>query len=1106
MIEFIYGAYGSGKTTRILEKIASDTDNGKKCFLIVPDQEALSFERLSLSALPNDAQLKLEILGFSRLYNRVCREYGGLSYSYLTKPMRSLLMWKTLRELSPLLIEYKNESDPSLTDLMLSALGELKSSGVSASALENASKKLPADSALSHRLSDLALIYSCFDNFVSEKYSDSADDLSRLRDILKEHSFFEGANVYIDSFTSFTAVEHQIIELIFKSADNTTLTVPLAALGEREISEESISRSLERLRASAKRHGGAKETLLAENMRAGSDALSYLSKNLWRMEKNEKTSTPPDPSGSIICEVCHNPYAEAEAVVAHVLKLLKDGARCREIAIIMRDAEKYRGIIEAALEKSGIPFFFSEKSDLCSMPSVKFILSALRIKRYNWRTADVISYLKTGLCGISPTDADLFEEYVSTWDIHGQQFLLGEWTMNPDGFTDQLSPRAKNILDAANRVREAITEPLLKLFVLLDAAENIADSCRAIYKYMLEVSLEDKLAALSLKAAERGDLKQARELSRIYGVMLSTLASVGEAIGDEEADCEELSLILKTIFDKTEIGSIPTSIDEVSIGSASTFRTSGIKYALIMGLCEGEFPAAVTDSGVFSEGDRAILADLDIELSGDVDSRSSDELMFVQRAFAIPSEKLILFTHTTEINGAERFPSLAFNRVKALFGEEIVHTYVNGDFDYLVPAPKNAAGFWRAIKNDTVRASLAIALEDHVSGISTSLSPSAKAQECKVNAENVGLALGGSLHFSASSFEKYVRCPFSYYCSYVLKLREKVSAEFNLGNIGTFIHFVLETLLKNAIPDDPDAPMPNDDTLIEMTDKAIADYVSRISPQHLADSKRLEHLYKRLRTLSLMLVGNIVEEFSKSRFRPAFFELKANGKDGAPSPLVFRLDDSSTVSFSGIIDRVDLYKSGDNVYVRVVDYKTGTKKFNVSDLDKGINTQMLLYLFTLCRSNSPEFKRSIGVNDGGSALPAGVVYLSTNVPTVEADDFGDADTILKKASSKLERSGLLLSEDEVLLAMNNELDARFIAGIKKSSKEDIYTGSAAASAEKFAQTYDKLEEVIRKITTELRSGNADASPLKHNNSLPCAYCQARPICRRIERESEEEES
>jgi ATP-dependent helicase/nuclease subunit B len=733
------------------------------------------------------------------------------------------------------------------------------------------------------------------------------------------------------------------------------------------------------------------------------------------------------------------------------------------------------------------------------MPSVKFILSALRIKRYNWRTGDVISHLKTGLCGIDATDADLFEEYVNTWDIHGEQFLLGEWTMNPDGFTDKLSPRAMNILEAANRVREALTAPLLKLFVLLDAAENVADSCRALYKYMLDISLEDKLAELSKKAAERGDIKQARELSRIYGVMLSTLASVAEAIGDEEADCEELTLILKTIFDKTEIGSIPTSIDEVAIGSASTFRASGVRYALIMGLCEGEFPAAVNDNGVFSEGDRAILADLDIELSGDVDSRSSDELMFVQRAFSVPSDKLFLFTHTAEINGAERFSSLAFNRVKALFGDKIAHTYRSDDFDYLIPAPKNAVGFWRAIEDESKRASLACALEDYVPNISSSLSSSAKAQECKVSSSSVGDALGTSIHFSASSFEKYARCPFSYYCSYVLKLREKVNAEFNLNDIGTFVHFVLETLLKNAIPNDLSAPMPDEETLIEMTDKAIAEYVSRILPPHLVDSKRMAHLYRRLRTLSLLLVGNIVEEFSKSSFRPAFFELKANGMGGAPSPLVFKLEDNSTISFSGIIDRVDIYKKGSDVYVRVVDYKTGTKNFNLADIDKGINTQMLLYLFTLCRTNSADFKRSLGVADGGNTLPAGVVYLSANIPVVEADDYSDAAKIISKASSKLERSGLLLSDEDVLVAMNSELDAKFLAGIKKNAKSGLYEGSAAASGEKFAETYDKLEAVIKKIASELRAGNADATPLNHKRSLPCDYCQARPICRRTDR-------
>ena len=79
MIKFIYGDYGSGKTTKILEEIRESTKNGTRCFLIIPDQEALQFERLTLSTLPPESQLKLEILSFSRLYNRVCREYGGLS-------------------------------------------------------------------------------------------------------------------------------------------------------------------------------------------------------------------------------------------------------------------------------------------------------------------------------------------------------------------------------------------------------------------------------------------------------------------------------------------------------------------------------------------------------------------------------------------------------------------------------------------------------------------------------------------------------------------------------------------------------------------------------------------------------------------------------------------------------------------------------------------------------------------------------------------------------------------------------------------------------------------------------------------------------------------
>ena len=1094
MINFIFGSYGSGKTTEIFKRIYDDTKAKKRCFLIIPDHEAVQFERLSLSLLEPSAQLYLEILSFSRLYNRVCREYGGLSYSYITKPIRSLVMWKSLRDLRPLLKEYANDTafDSSLTELMLSTVGEFKAAGISAGKIEMAAKKLDGESSLSKRLYDLSLIYACYDNLVSERYSDSADDLAKLDDILKENDFFAGANVYIDSFSSYTAVQHRVIDRMFGGADNVFITVPLANKASSGISCESVARSYKTLRKHAERYGVPNEMVLGGNLRSSSAAISYLANNLWQMDSTEGA---PTVNGDIICEVCANPYTEAEALAAHILKLLKDGARCRDIAIIMRDADKYRGIIEPALKNSGIPFFFAEKSDLCSLPAIKFILSALKIKRFGWQSADVISHLTTGLCDVDARDANLFEEYVNTWRIHGDRFFE-EWTMNPDGFVKERSARAENILSRANEVRKKLVEPLLKLFVLIDAADTVADMCRAIYAYIDEVSLEDKLSALATKAAERGDVKQARELSRIYGVILNSLADIINAIGDEIADSEELMLILKTVFDKTEIGSIPTSIDEVTIGYASMLRSANQKYAFVLGLCEGEFPAAVKDDGLFCQSDRDKLGELGLELSTDVDSRSADELMFVERAFSVPSERLYLFTHKAEISGSERFPSLAFNRVKKLFSDVVIHEYRPDDFDYIVPAPKNAISTLRTIENTELKHSLALALEDYVPNVSKNALLSLDGSESSVEPSTLSEFTGSSIYFSPSSFEKYVKCPLSYYCSNILELRETKTADFNAADMGTFIHFVLEELLRNSIPKNADEAIADDETIIERTDAAVREYIESICPAYLLDSNRMKHLYARLKSLSLLLIKNIVEEFSKSLFRPAFFELRSNGVGENPTPLVFRLKDGTRVTFGGIVDRVDVYKQGEKVYLRVVDYKTGTKNFSLEDVDHGLNMQMLLYLFTLCRSRSESFRASIGCEGDEEALPAGVIYLSANIPLVETDDYTDEQEVIRSATERLERSGLLFDNEEILLAMNQELDSDFLAGIKKRAKDGALTGSALTSAEEFADIYSRLEKVIIKISEELRSGKANASPLRYGKTDPCEYCQAKPICRR----------
>ncbi len=1096
MIQFLFGSYGSGKTTAVMDAIKKDTDAGIHTFLIVPEQEAVQSERATLELLPPSAGQYLEVLNFSRLYNRVCREYGGLSYRYMTKPIRYLLMWQNLKELSPLLETYASEKSDvlAMTELMLSTLGELKACAVTPGELEAAAKRLTSDDPLGARLRDLSLIYASYDRLVAEHYSDSADDLARLYQLLQTKPFFAGSHVYLDSFTSFTAMEHKILERIFATAEQVTVTVPLPSPTYSDIGTKSVERSLSRLTYHASLHQKPIYTILSGNHRAASPMLEALPRYIWEMDPAKLPKLAPD--GSVITEICDTPYAEAEAASAHILELLRRGERCRDIVILMRDPEQYRGIIEPALEKNGIPYFFSERTDLCTLPPLKLLFSALRIKQFHWQKNDIISHIKTGMYDFSLRDMDLFEEYMSTWNIKGARFTERDWTMNPDGFEETVSTRGENILVCANLIRRALTEILERFFILLDAAETVPDQCRAVYDYFCQMGMEERLEALAAKEAKTGNLKRAKEYSRLYGLLLNTLADIATALPEESASTEEFLQILRAVFSQTDIGSIPTSVDEVTVGSAATLRAPHPRYTFLLGLCEGEFPASIKDTGLFTSADRKDLSLLGIDLSSDADTRSSDELMFVRRAMATPSHGLYLFTSTAQTDGKPRMPSLPFQRVGVLFPTLIPHRYVSSDIRYLAGSPGSAPAKLRLLGNTTEGVTLAKALEEHLPHVSEQTAASAAMTSCQVDPSLLPQFARGSFSFSFSRFEKYVSCPFSYYGSYVLKLREKKTSSIQANTMGTLIHFVLEKLIRYATEPDANGVLPDDEALIAKTQATVKEYVDRISPDELKRSKRLRHLYVRLERLALLTVRNIVEEFSHSRFRPAFFELSVHS-DSQLAPWEIRLKDGFRVTFSGTIDRVDLFRRDDTVYVRVVDYKTGQKTFSLEDVEHGMNLQMLIYLFTLCRNRSNEFTRQLGLADGETLTPAGILYLSTDISPVSSDGTLSEEQICRDASRSLSRNGLLLEDPEILLAMNDEFSSHFLAGIRQL-KDGTLKGKALTSSERFNALYEQTEQTIQTITEELRAGNASATPLVYGKNDPCSHCAMKPMCRRIE--------
>ena len=1095
MIYFIYGSAGSGKTTALFRYIEEDVKNEKRSFILVPEQETVAVERNILSSFPAKSQLKLEVLNFSRLCNRIFRTYGGLSYDTADKGVKSLLMWNNLRELSPLLEEYKfaDVTDFALTEKMLSAVKELKAYNVSPVKLEASSEKIPQSSSLYSKIRDISLIYSAFVNKLSESFSDSSDDLSIALDIIKNNNFFYGANVYIDSFAGYTEQEFQMISRIFELAENVYVTIGIPRPEDPSIHFEGLKSTALKLKKllCGKDH---QEIFLSENHRTDSDELKYLEKNLWRFD-SPKFVPAENTKRSIFPYLCQSPYSEAELAASEICKSVREGLKYSEIAIIVRDTESYRGILDTTLQKYNIPYFMSEKTDLMTKPLAKYIFSALKIKESNWRLQNVISHLKTGFSDIDPYEIDLFDDYTSTWNINGNSFFDDYWTMNPDGYSSLLTERGKRILSVANSVKERFVPPLALYFARLDASENVSEMCKATVDFLKDTHVTDKVRSIYSRNLELGNKKAAAEDLQLYRITLDILYQFSSVLGEEKLNFSEFSAALALMFAQSDIGTIPTAADEVIIGSASMLRTDKIKCAILLGLNEGEFPQAVKDNGIFTDADKAILSDLEINLSSDSNMKAVEELYFLYRSMTSPANKLILTTATASSSGKAQRPSVVFDRLEQLFGYKPINEKNVSVLDRIW-SYETASQYYPKIRNTAegkvVRQILDQAPEK-ANIISRTDMPLAQ-KECTVSNEITERIFGRRMLMSHSRLEKYVRCGFDYYCNHVLRLRENKRAVFQLNDIGSFVHAILERFMRELCADGVLNLSLSEKEIEKILERSINQYLTELLGESYTISNRTKHLFLRLRRLSLLLVNNLIKEFKDSSFYPAYFELPIGfSVDSKIEALTFTLNDGSTVALRGFVDRVDLYRQDGNVYVRVVDYKTGSKEFSLDDVREGLNMQLLLYLFTICKTESSEIKKEFGCDENGSILPAGIQYLSSNIKTVSLDEFLSDNEINSRVESKLNRSGLFLDDKEILTAMNRDLDPSILNGVKTKDGEII--GKALASKEAFDMIFDELSQTVIKIAQSMRDGIADPYPKIRSGSSPCNYCKMNAICR-----------
>lgn len=1081
MIQFILGKSGTGKTTWLNNKVAQLVNNGdEKLMFLVPDQSTFETEKTFLDLLGAKKSKNVLVLGFSRLCQYVFEQTGNVPVNVIDDGTRAVIMSIALEQLTEKLTLLNNSNNKSMVELMLQTLVECKKNGITTQILRDGALKVD-DVTLCAKLNETALVLDTFDALVSQSYIDPLDDLTRLFNIFLQNNIFEGYTIFIDSFSGFTSQQIKVLRLLLQQSEKTYVALTLDPLtdGAEDVFATS-QQTLKLLKNLAKRDFIKIEpsVKLTEYKRFTNDELVCLESGIFRNDYQKAENNPKD----ITIFQATDSYSECEFVARQIKKLvIEHNYLYSDITIISHDIQPYNGILNTILDKYEIPYYMDTHSGIEIKPVVRLIDSLFKIIIDNFERDDVISLLKTGLTQNTPDEISVFENYTYVWNIDHTGFK-SEFTANPRGFADKFSDKDKAMLSVAERVRKSVYEPLIE-FKNSVKEKNGREITTLLYELLNKIGVPDALENL-YDVLESGKEKGlGAEQIRIWNMLMSVFDKTVAVTGDMYLSIKRYYELLSIQISNMQLSTIPQTIDCVTVTSAQRVRLSKQKASFLIGCVDGVFPSAPHYSGIFSTFELKILAINEIPFSEDFGDVANLETFMAYNCMTSPSHKLFMSYPSSDLLGNTFLPSSILTETAKVFPKIIALD--NADFDSpldsmwaLAPAFEECA---KSLSENRKELTDLYEYFENNEQYSSKIKAVKRAVNCEpftiANPENATLLFGDNLRISASQVEKFSLCRFSYFCNYGLNIRERRKAEINPMEYGTLVHFILEKFFT----------IFSKEQYSQMEDEQIESFVKTTLDEYIEEyfggkeSKTNAFLYKLfvLNQNVNMLLKHIIKELAQSEFYVSDCELKI-GED-IPAYTV-KLPTGQNIAVCGSIDRVDVMEKNGIKYLRVVDYKTGTKKFKLSDILYGLNLQMLLYLHSIEINGSKKY---------GVIEPAGILYMPATTPIISADKDITNDKLESKFDSALKMNGLLLDDVEVIQGMDKTGVGKYIPVKIKLDKP--VSERSLASLEQFGEIFKKLDLTVAQMGKDLYGGNIQASPVKGAHDA-CEYCLYDSVC------------
>ena len=1099
MLKFITGGAGTGKSREMMQRITAAVSEGKQVLAIVPDQFNFEYNRLLYDHMGMELFNRMEIVSFSRLARYIFLVCGGLKGSYADDAVKNIIMSRAISVLSrenALSYYHRQAKRRSFTDDALEFVKTFSANNITPEELASSAEGLSGN--LADKIKDVSLLISEYRRLLAQAgFKDNSTDIGLAAEKAAQSSYFADKYVFIDEFKSFTPDETEMLRSIIKGAAECTLCLTTENRHPVNGSVFEVSdRTILKLHSFA---GISERTHLEEYRRFKAPELEFYSRNVLRPVR-EKFSGKASALKVFKAGDC---YDETDYICAEINRLVsEEGYNYSDIVVASRTKETYSSVIDAAFERYDIPFYTDERQNASHKSLIIFIKTAVKTAASkSFKTEDILRYAKTGFTELGDEALNELENYCYKWGVEGK--LWNEpFNAEPDN-TEVEKSRLKLMTPIINLKEKA-------------SAERADKFCIAISDFLKETNAAGHIFEL-IKNAEEDDPESVyavtlkRELKQLWEQLCGMLQSIFSALGETQMTITEFADIFESAASKITLSAPPQATNSVHFNAIHLSRFSNPKVLFIIGANENSFPFTAKASHLLTDRDILELNSAGIEIHGSIPEKTSEERFAVYNAVSAPSEKLYICYPTAEISGTPLYPSSVVKQTLDMFGSDnIMLTEENvGALHY---CRSERSGYYRYVQDHKRNETDIFSIEEALSRFRPEnsrrifmLKNPSDAEKYILSLHTSGKLFGKNIKLSASRFEDYQKCPFMYLCKSGLKLYPRKKIEYNPQSRGNIIHYCMENVIKNS---GSDFTSKTPDEIYSAVSKAFSDYYnsSNIGGGY-GKTARFNAAYDRLKNTAVSLVLCIKEEFSHSGFAPSDFEyIFAN--TGTPDEPAFKLEfrspdgEKCSVVFNGTIDRIDKAEINGRNYIRVVDYKTGSKDFSLTNVANGLDMQMLLYLFAVTDSTS----------DGGyhGSQSAGILYMPARDTKLSEKTKISPDEEMQREirSETMRMKGLVLKDgddtsvicamdDTVLSPENTVKDKAEADYIPVTLKKGVIQNSNTATSEEFEILREFCCGKLTETASKIRQGEFDANPLltrtNHGNA-PCIYCDYRSVC------------